>query len=175
MFIYCARFNTAFRRYDLLEGLIRSLDDKKYGFIIIGDGEQKPSFRCYRNVHDFGAVYDNNVKRELFSIADAYYQGAWMGLSVVEAMAYGKPVFTYKRSKDVLQGVEYGYISSGENGMLFDNLGDCVNTIKRLTKEQLRDLGCNAKNTIRSKATIENMVANAYELLEKIYDYPQSG
>lgn len=43
IFIFCARF-TADRRVDLLLETIKRLDDKKYGFVIIGSGKCKPDF-----------------------------------------------------------------------------------------------------------------------------------
>lgn len=84
IFIFCARF-TADRRVDLLLETIKRLDDEKYGFVIIGSGKCKPDFSSYGNVYDFGAVYDTAVKRELFALADIYFQPGWVGLSIVEA------------------------------------------------------------------------------------------
>lgn len=168
VFIYCARFNTPLRRIDLLEALIDKLDYQKYGFIIIGDGPTKPDFGKYPNVYDFGAVYDNDVKRELFSIADAYYQAAWMGLSVVEAMAYGCPVCTFNRSAEILQGVEVGYVNDNITGMLFDSFDECVSRLTNLSKSDFAKMGENARNMIKETATIENMAFNACSLLDSI-------
>ena len=115
VFIFCARF-TANRRVDFLLETINHLDSKKYGFVIIGAGDSKPDFSNFDNVYDFGAVYDTAVKRELFALSDIYFQPGWVGLSIVEAMAYGKPIFTFERSAETLQCVEYSYIHNGENG-----------------------------------------------------------
>lgn len=76
--LFCARFEGNVRRTDLLEEVIKRLDNSKYGFIIIGAGHDKPDFSPYTNVYDFGAVYDKNIKNELFTLADCYFQPGWV-------------------------------------------------------------------------------------------------
>lgn len=163
--VFCARFENNYRRVDLLVDAIERLDPKKYGFIIIGDGKNKPDFTKYRNVHDFGAVYDNKIKRELFSAADAYFQPGWVGLSIVEAMAYGKPIFTFKRSEETLQCVEYCYIKDGENGLIFDNMEDCVEKISCMTKKRMRAMGTEARKLVKQKLTPKLMSEHALSVL----------
>ena len=163
--IFCARFENNFRRTDLLVETIERLDAEKYGFIIIGDGKNKPDFTKYKNVHDFGAVYDNNKKKELFAVADIYFQPGWVGLSIVEAMAYGKPIFTFRRSEETLQCVEYCYIEEGKNGLLFDNMDDCLHQINALTKEQISEMGNEARKLVKTKLMPQQMVANALSIL----------
>ena len=163
--IFCARFENNYRRVDLLLEAIERLDPQKYGFIIIGEGKNKPDFTKYKNVHDFGAVYDNEIKRELFAAADIYFQPGWVGLSIVEAMAYGKPVFTFKRSEETLQCVEYCYIQDGENGLIFTDMEDCLQKIRSLTKSQIQEMGLQAQNLVKQKLTPRQMVANAMRIL----------
>ena len=163
--IFCARFENNYRRTDLLVETIERLDAEKYGFIIIGDGKNKPEFTKYKNVHDFGAVYDNNKKKELFAVADVYFQPGWVGLSIVEAMAYGKPIFTFRRSEETLQCVEYCYIEEGKNGLLFDNMDDCLYQINALTKEQISEMGNEARKLVKTKLMPQQMVANALSIL----------
>lgn len=162
--IFCARFESNYRRIDLLVETIRRLDKQKYGFIIIGAGKNKPDFEGFANVYDFGAVYDTDIKRELFSIADIYYQPGWVGLSIVEAMAYGKPIFTFKRSECTKQCVEYSYIQSSYNGMIFDNMEECVNKINNISIHKLIWMGRNAKS-IAMHLTSVNMVNRAISIL----------
>lgn len=163
--IFCARFENNYRRTDLLVEAIERLDAEKYGFIIIGDGKNKPDFTKYKNVYDQGAVYDKDIKRELFAIADIYFQPGWVGLSIVEAMAYGKPVLTFKRSKDTLQCVEYCYIEDGKNGLVFDDMEDCVEKISNLTTEQVKSMGANAKKLVLEKLTPRLMAEHALSIL----------
>lgn len=165
--IFCARF-TADRRIDLLVETIKRLEARKFGFVVIGAGASKPDFSIFNNVYDFGAVYDTIVKRELFALADAYFQPGWVGLSIVEAMAYGKPIFTFERSADTLQCVEYSYIHHQENGMIFRNIEDCIASLKSLTKEDMKRMGEVARHYVAEHLPIEQMVENAISLLNEL-------
>lgn len=168
LFIFCARFNAIERKNDLLLQAINQLDSSRFGFIIIGDGKLKPDFKAYNNVYDFGEVYDRNTKTELFAIADMYFQPAWIGLSVVEAMAYGKPVLTLKRSEEICHGVEYGYINNGANGLLFDNMNDFLDTVNILTDEEISSMGQNAKIFAKKYLSMEHMISSGLKLIETI-------
>lgn len=168
VFIFCARFDNDYRRPDLLIETIERLDVEKYGFIIIGEGKNKPDFSKYKNVYDHGAVYDNRVKRELFAAADIYYQPGWVGLSIVEAMAYGKPVFTFRRSADTLQCVEYCYIKDGKNGLVFNDMEDCIRHIMALSNDEINRMGMSARQLVKEKLTPRQMANNAYSVLRKV-------
>lgn len=165
--VFCARF-TANRRVDLLLETIKRLNPDVFGFIIIGDGAYKPDFSEYHNVHDFGQLYDTSVKRELFAIADIYFQPGWVGLSIVEAMAYGKPIFTFKRSNETLQCVEYSYIRDGINGRIFSSVDDCVSCIEKITKNKIHSLGENARDYVKNNITIQQMVNNGMNVINAI-------
>lgn len=165
VFIFCARFDNNYRRPDLLVEAIERLDPQKYGFIIIGEGKNKPDFTKYKNVHDFGAVYDNKIKQELFAVANIYFQPGWVGLSIVEAMAYGKPIFTFKRSEETLQCVEYCYIKDGKNGLIFDNMEDCIDKISHLTIERMEAMGAEARTLVKQKLTPKQMAEHALSIL----------
>jgi glycosyltransferase involved in cell wall biosynthesis len=159
--IYCARFNEPGRRVDLLVNLIENTSPLAFAFVIIGDGKLKPDFSGYKNVHDFGALYDRKIKDELFSMADIYFQPGWVGLSIVEAMSYGKPVFTFNRSVSVMQCVEYSYIQHDYNGMIFENMESCLDQLARITDEEIVRMGNNAREYVRSELTMDTMTNNA--------------
>ena len=163
--IFCARFENNYRRTDLLVEAIERLDAEKYGFIIIGDGKNKPDFTKYKNVYDQGAVYDKDIKRELFALADIYFQPGWVGLSIVEAMAYGKPVFTFRRSAETLQCVEYCYIKEKENGLIFDDMEDLVRQMNIITQEQIKQMGEQARLLVKEKLTPRQMAESALSIL----------
>lgn len=165
--IFCARFENNYRRTDLLLEAIQRLDAKKYGFIIIGAGKNKPDFSIYENVYDFGAVYDTSIKQELFYIADLYFQPGWVGLSIVEAMAYGKPICTFVRSEETKQCVEYSYIEDGVNGLVFSDIDDCINRISMLGAEDIYRLGQNARHLAKS-LTPEKMAENALTVINAV-------
>lgn len=163
IFIFCARFESPYRRVDLLEAIIQHLDATENGFVIIGAGKFKPDFSRYNNVYEFGAVYDNNVKRELFCLSDLYLQPGWVGLSIVEAMAYGKPICTFKRSEETLQCVEYSYIIDGYNGMIFNSLEDCFSRLSLVDEVTLSRMSENARDTAKNH-TPKRMVENAISI-----------
>lgn len=160
-FIFCARFNNNFRRQDLLLDSIKRLDPYKYGFIIIGEGDSKPDFTNYKNVYDYGAVYDTSKKQDLFTIADLYYQPGWVGLSVVEALGYGKPVITYKRSQEVLQCVEYYYVINNYNGLIFSSVDEFLVGIKDIKTKEIEKMSNNAKDYVRNNLMMSNMINKA--------------
>lgn len=163
--IFCARFTNPFRRIDFLIEAIEKLDNEKFGFIIIGEGVHKPDFSHYNNVYDFGAQYDIKIKKELFNLADLYFQPGWVGLSIVEAMAYGKPVCTFIRSRETLQCVEYSYIVDGINGLIFKDMTDCINRISELTIDDIKRMGDNGRLFVKEKLTISNMVKKACSII----------
>ncbi len=169
VFIFCARFENMFRRVDLLEDIIKKLDPNKNAFVIIGAGKYKPDFSKYNNVHDFGSVYDKELKQELFYLSDLYLQPGWVGLSIVEAMAYGKPVCTFVRSEQTLQCVEYSYIEDGVNGMIFPNMEDCMSRLSGIQPDDIERMGINAKHTV-SIYTPERMAEKAVSIFESIYN-----
>ena len=164
VFIFCARFESKYRRTDLLIDIIEKLDSKGNGFIIIGSGKYKPDFSAYSNVYDFGAIYDTIIKRELFYISDLYLQPGWVGLSIVEAMAYGKPICTFVRSEETLQCVEYSYIEDGVNGMIFKNMDDCLVRLSNCSHDMIVNMGENATKTVRLH-TPQHMVYKAVSIL----------
>jgi hypothetical protein len=166
-FIFCARFTTPHRRTDLLEKLIQKLNPLVYGFIIIGDGSYKPDFSVYNNVYDYGAVYDARIKDDLFSIADVYLQPGWVGLSVVEALSYGKPVFTFNRQKGILQCVEFSYLVNNFNALIFDDLQDALTRIKAMNTEQLEKMSINAVVFVKKNLLMDNMIQKAINSLGK--------
>lgn len=173
-FIICTRFADPHRRCDLLMRLIGVLDAKEYGFLIIGGGPLKPDFSKHSNVRDFGPVYDRAAKSELFAMADLYFQGGWLGLSVVEAMAYGKPVLSFIRSADIRQGVEYGYIQSGLNGYLARDFDDLVAFIRNLTPARIHEMGERARDYVQKELAMGQMVTRAMAGLELAVEEPPS-
>ena len=165
-FIFCARFETPHRRVDLLIQLITKYQ-KNYGFIIIGAGKFKPDFSSFDNVYDYGSLYDTAIKNDLFFIADIYIQPAWVGLSIVEAMAHSLPIFTFKRSADVLQCVEYEYLIDGYNSMIFDDLDSFYDRFSCLSDDEIVVMGEHARDYVQKNLTMQVMVENAQNSFNK--------
>lgn len=166
--IFCARFNTPFRRIDLLLEAIERLDTDTYGFIIIGDGTLKPDFSEFDSVYDFGAVYDEKTKSQLFHIADIYFQPGWIGLSVVEAMAYGKPILTFRRSERTLQCVEYHYIQNEINGYIVDDIDGLIQRVRETSSATWVAMGNASRELVEKNLLMEQMVDRAAEVIEAV-------
>ena len=167
IFIYCARFTLVERRADILVEVIRA-SNPNVGFVIIGDGPYKPDFSEFANVYEFGSLYDEDVKRDLFSLADVYIQPGWLGLSIVEAMSYGLPIFTMKRDADVKQCVEYFYLEDSEAGLIFDSVGEFVEAVNRVDQLDLCNMGVRAKSYVSSNLLMDNMVGKALSSVQKL-------
>ncbi len=164
--IFSARFTLAERRADLLKIIVDSCPE--IGFIIIGDGPYKPDFSSNPNVYDYGSLYDNLKKDELFSIADIYLQPAWLGLSIVEAMAYGLPVFTLKRTTEIKQCVEYFYLEESNGGLICENVGELVQALKSCEESDLFDKGRRARAYVAENLLMDNMVNSAVRSLKSL-------
>jgi len=155
--IYCARF-VKDRRPDLLIDLIEKMKTDDIFFIIIGDGLYKPNFTGYINVNDFGAIYDEKIKAELFSMADFSFQPAWTGLSVVESFSHGVPYITLGRSKSIYQCVEYSYIINGFNGFIVQDIIEAQNLLIKTNDDLLNRMKNNSIRFAEENLTLESMV-----------------
>ncbi|RXG27158.1 glycosyltransferase [Leeuwenhoekiella palythoae] len=164
--IFSARFTLKERRADLLKKIIEATPD--VGFVIIGEGPYKPDFSVFDNVYDFGALYDNAKKEELFSLADIYLQPAWLGLSIVEAMAYGLPIFTLARSKEIKQCVEYYYLEESKAGVICEDVDALVTAINSCEQSRLLEMGNSARVYIADNLLMNNMVNNAVESIKSL-------
>lgn len=166
IFISCHRFTNPNRRHDLLEKVIAESDKTNVGFIIIGEGYLKPDFSKYSNVYDFGAVWDDNLKTELFFIADFYLQFGALGLSIVEAFAYGKPILTIKRSETIRQGTEYYYLKNNYNSIIINDISE-FKTILNISNCKYETISKNALHTYNNSLQINQMVENMKESIFK--------
>lgn len=167
-FIFCARFSGSHRHPELLEELIKAADPARYGFIIIGDGPDKPDFSKYKHVYDFGAVYDAELKDSLFAIADVYFQPAWLGLSCIEAMAYGKAILSLERTRRIHQCVEFFYVQDAGCGVLAGSVEEGFRRIEAMSPGEIGELGGRAKDYVRRNLTMEQMVGRAADSIDRI-------
>jgi hypothetical protein len=163
--IICTRFEHPHRKANELLDVIRGIDSKEWGLIVIGDGRLKPDFSLVDNIYDFGGIYDREFKNELFLISDLYIQLGAIGLSVVEAFAYGLPIITLKRSNSTHHGVEYSYISNDINGFLCEDLDDVIDKIINFDKDILKKMGANAQSFVKENLSISKMANSALSIL----------
>ncbi len=167
--IYCARF-TPDRRVDLLIELIKDMEDEDVSFVIIGDGVAKPDFSDYHRVFDFGKIYDEDIKSELFKISDFCFQPAYSGLSLIESFAHGVPFITMKKSERIKQSVEYGYIDNGANGFIFESLEDVKQSICNTPNEKIRSMKHYCWQKVQNDLTMDQMVKRFYDGIVMIND-----
>lgn len=96
-------------------------------------------------VYDFGAVCDEKLKTELFFIADFYLQFGWIGLSIVEAFAYGKSIITMRRSEHIKHSVEHYYLKNKYDLIILNNI-TLFHKIISICKQEIKTLALNAYN-----------------------------
>ena len=99
-------------------------------------------------------------------MADIYFQPGWVGLSIVEAMAYAKPICTFIRSKETMQCLEYSYIEDGVNGLIFKNMEECISKFNQISLDTFHKMGENARKLVKNKLTPQNMASNAWSVLK---------
>lgn len=168
-FLFCARFDYR-RRMDLLLEAVNRFDQNRFGFLIVGDGENKLDFSRYPNVYAFGAVFEQKKKNELFALADVYFQPAWLGLSVVEAMMHSLPVLTFSRVADRFHGVEYSYIAVAECGIVVEDVNELEQVVHNTTPEQWRAMGERGQKFYREKLTMAQMIDRACQSIDRLVE-----
>ena len=105
----------------------------------------------------------------MFSIADVYIQPGWVGLSIVEAMAYGKPIVTFQRSETILQCVEFSYLKNGFNALIFKSVQDMKGKFENIHQNEIETMGINAKNYVNDNLLMKMMIYKASMYLEENY------
>lgn len=161
IFISCYRFTNLDRNDDELFKLIKGCQIKNMdiGFIIIGVGDLKPNFEGLNNVYDYGELYDDKVKLELFQLSDFYLQLGWTGLSIVEALAHKKPIVSIRRSKQTKQSVEYYYLRNKYNAVIINNISG-FDEVLAINEDELEQLSENAFLTYTRELQMKNMINN---------------
>lgn len=87
------------------------------------------------------------------------------GIIYSRGNGYGLPVFTFKRSTETLQCVEYSYIEDGINGRILETIDECVEVITGSKDEEIVQMGEKAKDLAKT-LLVENMVNQAMGILE---------
>ena len=100
----------------------------------------------------------------MFFISDYYVQFGWIGLSVVEAMAYSLPVITLRRSSNVKHSVEYFYLKNNFNAILLNEIEQFEESYK-ISEKKYNYLSENAFLTYKNKLQISDMVNTTYKYL----------
>jgi glycosyltransferase involved in cell wall biosynthesis len=134
--------------------------------LIVGDGPEKNELEkitielnLYKHVKFVGGIYDYDSLGNYFNTSAIYVLAGMGGLSINEAMAFGKPVIC-----SVSDGTEKFLVREGFNGMFFkdDDYKDLAEKIKYLFKNPslIKEYGENSEKIIRDEVNINIVVNN---------------
>ncbi len=154
------------KRVDLLIEAINILrsDFTNIELLIIGDGPEKNNLEqqvkelsLKQNVKFIGAVYEPEKMAEYMVSSSIYVLAGMGGLSINEAMAFGKPVIC-----SVCDGTEKKIVREGFNGYYFEqgSKDDLANKIKRLlaNPSEIKRMGDNSEKIIREEININTVI-----------------
>jgi len=160
--IFISRFTPEKAPNLLLEIMIKIHNkNPNIGFVIIGDGDYKPDFTAYDFIYDFGRVYGDVKKAELFKLADFAIMPRWVGLSVVEVFANQLPMFTLTSNlKNIEHSVEINYVKNNYNGYIANSENELINTIANMPLTEFERMGINASNYVQNNLAMDKMVNN---------------
>jgi len=165
------------KRVDLLIEAVSRLypDHKDLELRIIGEGPEEEQLKAQvrqkgmeQSVRFLGGIYDpEELGREI--MASAIYVLAGMGgLSINEAMAYGKPVICSR-----CDGTERDLVTEGENGYFFQegSAGDLALKISMLLDdpERCRLMGENSLSVIGQKINLETVTQRFMDCFTYLY------
>jgi len=156
----------SWKRVDLL---LNAAFAMKYRFpaievLIIGDGPKRnelealaDSLGISENVKFIGAVYDPVLLGRYYKVSSIYVLAGMGGLSINEAMIYGKPVVC-----SVADGTEKKLVRDNFNGKYFEkgNLEDLVEKLDFLLSNPkiIEDMGKNSEKIIREEINIHTVI-----------------
>jgi len=109
-----------------------------------------------------GAIYDETELARWFLSSAIFCYPANMGLSILHAFGYGKPIVTTGNLQS--HGPEIDAFQDGTNGLFYrdGDAGDLATTIRRILADELmkRKLQKGAMETVKNRFNIGEMVSN---------------
>ena len=132
--------------------------------IIIGKGKEEISLKALvkelnleENIIFIGGVYDNETLGRYLHASSVYVLAGMGGLSINQAMAFGKPVVC-----SIADGTEKRLVKDGYNGFYFksDDIDDLAEKIIRiLNSEELRiRMGKNSLQIIKEDVNVHRVI-----------------
>jgi glycosyltransferase involved in cell wall biosynthesis len=142
--------------------------------IIIGDGPELNNLKALtkklnleNRIIFVGPIYDTMLLGKYFHCSSVYILGGMGGLSINEAMAFGKPVIC-----SVCDGTERHLLKDGFNGYYFleNNVDSLIEKIQLLlsSKDKLKSFGENSRQIIKNKINMHFVVENYIKAFNKI-------
>ena len=142
--------------------------------IIIGDGpelsnlkELSKKLEVENKIIFIGSVYDPIILGQYYKSSAVYVLGGMGGLSINEAMVFGKPIIC-----SVCDGTEKKLVREGVNGFYF-NQGDLESLIEKLSQlfrdeKKILDFGENSVKIIMNDVNINSVVGNYISAFKKL-------
>ncbi len=160
-------------KWKRVDFLIRAVNDLRNSFpqielIIIGDGPENEKLKLLvkeldilNKVKFVGSIYDSILLAKYFLASGVYVLGGMGGLSINEAMTYGKPVIC-----SICDGTERKLVKNGKNGFIFSN-GNYEDLLSKLTillsdENMIKEFGRQSVKVIENEVNI-NTVINGYK------------
>ncbi len=163
---------------DLLIKAIAHLkqDYPDISLIIIGKGPEEENLRklakelnVEENVKFVGAIYDYKEMGKWFRLADIYVLAGRGGLSINEAMAFGKPIIC-----TFADGTEKTLVREGKNGYIFKegDLNDLINKIKILldNPQKIQEFGKESERIIREEENPQTVLERLYKAILFVFN-----
>ena len=148
------------KRLDVIIKMFVSKKDKMRNIALVIVGPNMSSIDSLlvekeKNMYYFGEVYDQDKIGELFHISDIYCIPGHMGLGIVEAFYWGKPVLTL----DVAHAPEIMYLKQGINGYILKSDEELYDKIMNVLSDEVlyKKLSTGARSTYLKEANIENL------------------
>ena len=157
-----------YKKLDLIIDLVKSIDNKDIGLLIVGPlSDKQKTLRKIGNIDKIkylGEIYDKNKLSEIYSVSDIFCIPGTNGLGLNEAMFWGLPCLTL----NVLHSPEIWYLKHGENGYILNSINELRETIMKLYKDEvlLRKLSSRSREIILSQGHINNMYRGFKEVIE---------
>lgn len=161
--LFVARINPA-KRLDIL---LKCFRNKNTAVVIIGPGIENEQIEIINNTSNYyylGEIFNKEEIGRIFYSTDIFCIPGNFGLSLVEALFWGKPAVTfYERGSP-----EKYYFKDGYNGYRVRSVSEFENKISALLSnpEKYKKMSENARRTYEDKAHIINMFNGFREAIE---------
>jgi len=168
------------KRVDMLINSINALQSEfsEIELVIIGNGPElrrleqlSAKLNLTDKISFVGAVYDPVLLGRYFAASSIYILAGMGGLSINEAMLFGKPIIC-----SVCDGTEKKLVRDGFNGYYFEdgNLKSLIEKISILLKNEImiKNFGTNSTFIIENEININSVINGYLEAFNKVCYIP---
>ncbi len=166
------------KRVDLVINAISILQEKfrDIELIIIGDGPElnnlkslSKNLQLENKINFVGAIYDPILLGKYLHCSSVYVLGGMGGLSLNEAMAFGKPIIC-----SVCDGTEKYLLADKFNGYFFkeNDINSLVKSLNDLlsSEEKIELFGRNSLSIIKNKINIDIVTQKYYQAFKHLFN-----